>query len=109
MSGRQPPQESSSNSSGARGTQQTSKEKRSHPDLEEATIRTLDYPEERRMARQLRIARRLDDKPALEREVGDILRLRRTSSPNQDGQPDSRKEGTDKLTTAATLPGSRIP
>ena len=108
-SGRQPPQESSSYSSGARGPQPMSKEKKSRPDLEEATIETLDSPEERRTARRLRIAKRLDDTPALEREVGDMLRLRRTSLPDPDGQSDSRNEGTARLTAAATLPGSRIP
>ena len=110
-SGRQPPQESNSSSSGTRGLQQTSKEVEVQLHPEEGRKRTLDSLEERRTARRLRIARRLEEIPVQELGLVEILRLQRTLSPDLDGQPDSRSKGTGKTTTVAgvTLPGSRIP
>ena len=114
-SGRPPPQETDSSSSGARGPQQTTREVKAQFHPGEDRIRILDSPEERRTARRLRIARRLEEIPVQELGLGDILRLRRTSSPDPGGLPDCGKEGSNAAlesqngVTGPLLPGSRIP
>ena len=118
-SGRPPPQETDSSSSGARGPQQTAMEVKAQFHSGEDRIRILDAPVERRTARRLRIARRLEEIPIQKRGLGDFLRLRRTSSPDPNGLPDYGKEGSNSTpestvlpqrgVTGPLLPGSQIP